>query len=91
MADLTQVSDANLLAALKARADAKIAEALPHIEALLKILDPEANILQGTAADNASRTVYQACSVFKRSINQMITVSPNPSAPKSSPATPDAS
>lgn len=87
MADLTQVSDASLLAALKSRSDSKIAEALPHVEALLKILDPENSVLQGTPADIGAKAVHQACNAFKRSVDQMITASnPSPTG-KSLPAT----
>lgn len=82
MTDLTQVSDANLLAAIKERSNAKIAEALPHIEALLKLFNPEDNILQGTSSDTSAKAVYQACTVFKRNIDQMVTAS------KATPKTP---
>ena len=91
MSDLTQISDASLLAALKARSNIKIAEALPHVEALLKILDPENSILQGTPADAGAKAVHLACTAFKRSVNQMITASNSLPTGKSLPATPDAS
>ena len=90
MSDLTQVSDASLLAALKSRSDAKIAEALPHIEALIKILDPENSVLQGSS-DTGAKAVHQACSAFKRIVSPMITVSNPPPTGKSLPATSDAS
>jgi len=71
MSDLTSATDADILAAIKQRSDAKIAEALPHVEALIGILDPSGSILQHSAAEGGARAVFQACTTFQRIADQL--------------------
>lgn len=71
MSDLTSATDADILAAVKARSDAKIAEALPYVEKLIEILDPTGNILQHSAIQGAARAIYQSCTTFDKVAKQL--------------------
>ena len=75
MTDLTTATDAAILAAVKTRSDAKIAEAMVHVDALLAILDPSGSILQHTPAEGAARSVHNSCTTFKRIADQLAALS----------------
>ncbi|WP_299198189.1 MULTISPECIES: hypothetical protein [Pseudomonadota] len=71
MSDLATASDAEILAAIQERSNSKIEAALPHIEKLIEILNPERSVLQHTAAEGAGRGVYQSCATFKKISEQL--------------------